>query len=494
MLPNLKKIFIDNNNFFIILSLSIIFALTIQQFLLFKGAFVLLIHALEIFNDNKLQNDWIANQTDHIPLFTNFNYILIKFFSVKILYFIHFALLSFCALFLFLICRYIYPKLYKSNSILIWFAIFIFIFHENSFFSGLAGQSVINAGYQPASYGVFFFLGIYFFLNNKNFLSILFICISASFHPTYIIHSGFLILGFLTYFFLLKRYSDLFKVLLYFSILILPITVFVLFNFFNLDREITNLGQEILMKRIPHHADIHYWFSYKDIISLFSFLISLILIRNKKKLFIPLGIFGLCPTILSTIQYFLEIDSLALIFPWRSSVFLMPISSMIIVSHLVDKIKDNFLSKKKIIFSIFFIISIFFGVKSHILENLNFNFKEKILLSNKIKNYYNTIDSILVPTDTMSIRLNTGLPIFINYKHHPFRYDEIIDWNVRLNLAQDFYNAENFIIQKQVLDKILKFEKVSHILFKKSQSHPKCEDLINDKDYILIDLKSCYKN
>ena len=494
MLPNLKKIFIDNNNFFIILSLSIIFALTIQQFLLFKGAFVLLIHALEIFNDNKLQNDWIANQTDHIPLFTNFNYILIKFFSVKILYFIHFALLSFCALFLFLICRYIYPKLYKSNSILIWFAIFIFIFHENSFFSGLAGQSVINAGYQPASYGVFFFLGIYFFLNNKNFLSILFICISASFHPTYIIHSGFLILGFLTYFFLLKRYSDLFKVLLYFSILILPITVFVLFNFFNLDREITNLGQEILMKRIPHHADIHYWFSYKDIISLFSFLISLILIRNKKKLFIPLGIFGLCPTILSTIQYFLEIDSLALIFPWRSSVFLMPISSMIIISHLVDKIKDNFLSKKKIIFSIFFIISIFFGVKSHILENLNFNFKEKILLSNKIKNYYNTIDSILVPTDTMSIRLNTGLPIFINYKHHPFRYDEIIDWNVRLNLAQDFYNAENFIIQKQVLDKILKFEKVSHILFKKSQSHPKCEDLINDKDYILIDLKSCYKN
>ena len=215
MLPNLKKIFIDNNNFFIILSLSIIFALTIQQFLLFKGAFVVLIHALEIFNDNKLQNDWIANQTDHIPLFTNFNYILIKFFSVKILYFIHFALLSFCALFLFLICRYIYPKLYKPNSILIWFAIFTFIFHENSFFSGLAGQRVIDAGYQPASYGVFFFLGIYFFLNNKNFLSILFICISASFHPTYIIHSGFLILGFLTYFFSLKRYSDSFKVLLY---------------------------------------------------------------------------------------------------------------------------------------------------------------------------------------------------------------------------------------------------------------------------------------
>ena len=164
MLFKLNQFIINNKNFLIIFSLSVIFALTIQQFTLFKGAIVVLIHALEIFNDNKLQNDWIANQTDHIPLFTYFNYILIKFFSVKILYLIHFILLSFCALFLFLICRYVYPKLYKSNSILIWFAIFIFIFHENSFFSGLAGQRVIDAGYQPASYGIFFFFrNIFFF-------------------------------------------------------------------------------------------------------------------------------------------------------------------------------------------------------------------------------------------------------------------------------------------------------------------------------------------
>ena len=193
-------------------------------------------------------------------------------------------------------------------------------------------------------------------------------------------HSGFLILGFLTYSFSLKRYSDLFKILFYFLILILPITIFVLVNFLNLDKDITYLGQEILMKRIPHHADILYWFSYKDIISLFTFLIALILIKNKKKLFIPQGIFGLFSIILSSIQYFLQINSLALTFPWRSSVILMPMSSMVIISHLIDKIKDTFLNKKKTIYSIFFIISIFFGVKSHILENLNSNFKKKIFL------------------------------------------------------------------------------------------------------------------
>ena len=157
MLFKLNQFYINNKIFFIIFSLSVIFALTIQQFTLFKGAFVVLIHALEIFNDNKLQNDWIANQTDHIPLFTYFNYILIKFFSVKILYFMHFILLSLCALSLFLISKSIYTNLEKSNFIIVWFTFFILIFHENSLFSGVAGQSIIDAGYQPASYGVLFF-------------------------------------------------------------------------------------------------------------------------------------------------------------------------------------------------------------------------------------------------------------------------------------------------------------------------------------------------
>ena len=205
MLFKLKQFYINNKIFLIIISLSAIFAFTVQQFLLFKGNIVVIIHAIEIFNDNKLQNDWIANQTDHIPVFTYINYILIKLFSVKILYFVHFILLSLCVLSLFLISKSIFPELEKSYLILVWFTFFLFIFHENSFFSGVAGQSIIDAGYQPASYGVLFFLGIYFFLINKNFLSILLICISASFHPTYILHSGFLVLGFSMYFFYLKN-------------------------------------------------------------------------------------------------------------------------------------------------------------------------------------------------------------------------------------------------------------------------------------------------
>ena len=88
---------------FILLSLA--FALTVQQFDLYKGNAAHLIHSIKYFDDNKLQNDWIAIQEHHLPLFAYFNYLLIKIFSSKIIYLIHALLLGVCSLFLFLISK-----------------------------------------------------------------------------------------------------------------------------------------------------------------------------------------------------------------------------------------------------------------------------------------------------------------------------------------------------------------------------------------------------
>ena len=471
---------------------SVIFGLTIQQFLLFKGNIAVIIHAIEIFDYNKLQYDWIANQTDHIPLFTFFNYFLIKFFSINVIYVLHFILLCLCAYFLFSICENVYPQLSKINFKLIWFTIFIIIFHENSFFTGLAGQRLIDQGYQPASYGVLFLLGIYFFLLDKTFLSILFICLAASFHPTYVIHSGFLILGFFLYYLTEKKFSNIYKILIFYSLLITPITLYIYINFFNIDNDIAVLGRQILMKRIPHHADIHYWFSYKDVISIIIYLLALFLMRNKKKILIPLSIFGFCSILLSIIQFFLDLDSLALIFPWRSSVFLVPISSMIIVSFFITLFKIDFRNKKLILVLTLLIVSLFFFIKSFFLKNLNSEFKNNIILSNQIKKHYSSINSILAPIDMESLRLNTGLPIFINRKHHPFKLDEVVIWNSRLNLAKNFYTAKNFNEQKIALDKIYEIEEISHILFKSDQLYPDCPNLINNKKFVLVQIINCY--
>lgn len=489
----IEKTKLNTDKIFVVL-LCLLFVLTVQIFDVYKGNAAHLIHSIKLFDENKLQNDWIANQKHHLPLFVYFNFLLIKIFSSKIIYFIHSLLLGTCSLFLFLISKNLFPKIELRNLYILWFAFFIFFFHENSFFSGVAGQSVINASYQPASFGIFFFVGIYFFLKDKFILSILFICLAASFHPTYVLHSGFLVLGILTSLLKLKKYSNFFKILFLYMILILPITIFIISNFMLIDNQLAEIGKKIMYDRIPHHADIHYWLSYKDILFLLSYFISLYLIRNNQKFFILFLVFGLCSISLSIVQYFLDNNSLALTFPWRSSVFIAPISLIIIISFLITKINQT--SKRLNIFaySLIILISVFFTVKSHYFKNLNSKFNEKLKLAYSIKRNSDSIERLLIPVNLSYVRMYSGLPIFVDWKHPAFRYDQIINWKKRLDLAKEFYSVETIDKQLVILRKIQKIENISHILITKNKVFVDCKDLIDHDVFMLINTKDCFKN
>ena len=475
------------------LILSILFAITIQQLPFFKGNSLHLLHAIKDFDSNKLQEDWVANQTNHLPVFTYLNNIILQVFPVNILHAIHFILLVICSLSIFLICKNEFQNLNKISLSLIWYSVFILIYHEHSFFGGLAGQDLINEGYQPASFGVLFYCGIYLYLTKRYFYAVLLICLSASFHPSYVIHSGFLLFGFFIYFFSIKEFKLLFKVLLAYIILILPITIYIILNFLIIDKDLSSAGQLILLERIPHHALISNWFSYKDIISILIYLLSLFLVRKNKKFFIPLFVFGFLSILLSSIQFLTQNQSLALAFPWRASVFLIPLSSMIIVSFLINKLLSKKINLNIFGVFLFLIIFSFFFVKNHFLKNDNQYFYSKLELTKEISKHYNLIQRILIPVDLAHIRMNTGLPIFIDWKHHAFKYNELIIWKKRVNLANQFYETSDFDKQKIILDDINQIENISHILIDKNELKKNCNNLIEHKIYALINASTCYK-
>ena len=93
----------EKKEFIILIILSSIFALTVQQNYLFQGNHAHLIHSLKNINFIDLNNDWISSITNHVPIFTFFNYIFIKFFSINIIYIIHFLLLIITAISIFYI-------------------------------------------------------------------------------------------------------------------------------------------------------------------------------------------------------------------------------------------------------------------------------------------------------------------------------------------------------------------------------------------------------
>ena len=139
---------------------------------------------------------------------------------------------------------------------------------------------------------VCFFLLVFIFLKRKNLLSVFFICLAATFHPTYTLHSGFLISGILIYLIFKKEFKEFFKVLIFYIILILPITIYIIYNFLLIENDILFEGQKILLNRIPHHANINYWFSNKDLLSVITYSISLLIVYRNKRIFLPIFIFG----------------------------------------------------------------------------------------------------------------------------------------------------------------------------------------------------------
>ena len=113
-------------------------------------------------------------------------------------------------------------------------------------------------------------------------------------------------------------------------------------------------------------------------------------------------------------------------------------------------------------------------------------------LANNIKQESKNIERILIPINLDYIRMYTGLPIFVDWKHHAFRYDQIIDWKSRVELAQNFFESKTLEKQLNELKKIQDIEYISHILIEKDKLKIDCNDLINHNTYMLISVKDCY--
>ena len=483
---------LNKNKLSILLVILFLFTISLQSF--FKENHVLLIYALKNFEAfRNLNNDFVTDFTNHVPIFTGITFFLSKYFSINSLYLLHYTLYFICIFSIFKIFDKIFN--FKNFEIIIWFALFLILFHENSYFSGVAGQSVINQTLQPSSFGIFFFVSFAFYLNAYFVLSVLSLCIAVYFHPTYLIHSIFFISGYLIFILIERNYKVFFKLGIIFTILIIPAILFLYKNFIIDEHQINYLAQKILVeKRIPHHANISYWFSYKDVISIFILFVGLFLIRKNKLIFLPTFTVAFLCISISLIQYFSNNYFIALLFPWRSSVFLMPITSLIILSFLIKKIKfnENILNKSALVFFIF-VFSVLTIKNIFLEEKYNKRLVDKKDLFEFLDNTKD-INLLVTPTYLEDIRLNTSIPIFVNWKFHAFKNDEIIKWYERTQLVNEFYGAKNKTEQYTLLNKINSIQRASHILVdlnKQKKLIVDCKIINFNKRYFLYDIRKC---
>lgn len=432
------------------------------------------------------------------PVFTAFAKLSINLFGKKILY-IYFAIISFIYVFslykISLIATKYKPTILRLFFFFIFFTVLVGTKKYLSY--GVARQYLLGTYFQPSSFGILILLSIYLFLKKRNFQASVMLAFASTFHPTYLLVSLFIFAGYLFVLFREDK-TKAFKIAVFQLVSVLPVTIYSFITFSSTSPEITAQAKDILVNfRIPHHAKFDCWFGLPDVYRITITLISLIIIR-KTRLFPVIAIaFGLSAT-LTFAQVISGSNGLALLFPWRVSVVLVPISASIIIASAIQIISARFkkIGNKKIILPIQIILFLLiFGLTIPRIKHFsnlfseNHNKHEKIY--SWIKNNSESSNLYLIPKEQSDFRIKTETPILADRKSHPYKDVEVIEWHKRLQISDRYFNSDTDSCN--TLKSIIEKYGVTHIYSNnksKTTVCPQMQKIFSDSNHAVYRIKS----
>jgi hypothetical protein len=453
-----------------------------------------------------LKEDWLANTIDPLPVFSFLVTVTSRYCSEYAFYIYYLIILGVYIYSNLGIVSHIY-KINRSNlkyliSLALLLAIHcinIKIFEFETGFhlhSGVALQYVLGSYFQPSTFGIFLIFSIYAFLRKRTFLAVLALAFAATIHPTYISSAAILTLSYIII--LYKEDRNLKRVFLVGAlafILVLPVFSYMSLTFRPTSPEFWEKAKSIIVNvRIPHHSLPGVWL--KDSTAYIQILIvfyAIYLIRETR-LFIVMFVPTLTATVLTIIQLVVNNSTIAFIAPWRFSAFLVPISTFIItaalISHLFDKFRKPIIRNKKILtnLSLIIIVTLFIMGSVKQVKKLT-KYDGNMPTMNFVKQTRQSGESYLIPFDISEdssetskyrnldkFRLYTGVPIFVNFKSHPYKDTEIIEWYNRVLMAQRFYEAQDNT-SCELLNTFASDYGITHVVFQNPYPHAQCDRL-----------------
>ncbi len=444
-----------------------------------------------------LNHDWLANTQDTSPLFSwlvcqtikwvHWNGIFYLYYGfIQAIYFVtfykliayqinlsSFARKSFAIAAIFLIhsaaVRYLLTHLIGAN----WSYILE---------GGLANQRILGSVFQPSVFAVFLLLSVALALDKRFKWAVLSLAIAAWFHPTYLLPSGMLLL---TYFIIIwQENSDLVnnksdgfvrqlvQLTMLYIILISPIAYYTISHFgINIHATAREAADILVHVRIPHHADLRTWFNFTSLVQL-GLILSALYLTRKRSLRTIIGIPFIIALTLTIFQIITQNSQLALLFPWRISVVLIPITMSIYSAWLINKLlpaqnpsyTSLFSSAKFNRFLPYISIGLILicggiGCIRFYLDLKRYNAAPENLLYNYVHEHLSADSVYLIPPKMENFRLASGAAAFIDFKSSPYRADEVLEWYRRLTLSTHFY-------QHPTCSSLSAFqrEKITHII------------------------------
>jgi len=488
---------------------SVVFGFTFRQPPLYvSNQHTKFLHGLAKAGYGHLNNDWLAKTIDPLPFFSFIVYVTCRFMHE---YFFYLYFILILGVFAYSLINIILEQFDLDKTILNKLIIFVIIISLHSTFfdsiiyrffkirllewiftKGVAGQYLI-ATFQPCIFGVFLLLSILYFLRNRPFIAVFFIAVASNIHSVYLFMSAVLTL---TYMIIIiienKDYKKAFFIGLVSFILVLPVIIYNYFFLKPTDSEIMKESIDILVNvRIPQHSIPKLWIDFTTFIKIGIILIAIFIVR-KKRLFLILLIPFVTAVLFTIYQMFFQNDFIAFIAPWRISVWLVPLSTSIVAGYIIFLLnnKTNIFSYKHLIyFMTIMAISFYvlYGLYGTIKQMPKYIEKDILPVEKYVKNNKKENNVYLVPVKMMDFRLNTGAPVLVTYKSHPYKDVELMEWYERVKKAEEFYGDSRADKNQLIMDFKNNY-RITHIVWEKGHGIIENTNLIevySDGNYII---------
>ncbi len=491
------------------------------------------LHGLAEAGLGDLDQDWLANTHDPTPSFSALVFFTHRFLHDGLFYGYYLAILgiyfySLLGIFSFLVgeensvglprlCFIIgfvalHAGLVRLASVLLFNVDYPWYFQ-----AGVAGQYLLGFGLQPSVFGVLLLFSIYSFLRGRAMVAVTASSLAGVLHSTYLLGAAFLTLAYMYVSFVPRgpnaprspwggtgKAACPTRALLlgaWALVLVLPVVIYNLLTFGPTSAEAFAEGQRILTHfRIPHHAEVERWFDGIALLQVVWIAAAIFLVR--RSLLFPLM---LCPFLLGFLLTIIQVatgsDTLALLFPWRISAVLVPLSTTVMLACVVKRLAPWLRSRTpQQQRAIRWACSAGLGLL--LVGGLAVNYfglgyrsnPDELPLLEFVRDHKQPGDVYLLPVavprlesaprgarstnftppprpakdqhliaiDLQRFRLFTGAPIVVDFKSIPYKDVEVMAWRDRLLVCRQLYAISDWN-KAEIKDTLARY-KVSHVV------------------------------
>ena len=455
------------------------------------------LHGLARARRGYLQDDWLANTIDPLPVFSGLVQVTAAL-SEYIFYgytLICFGVYIYC---LVAIAARVWPihdplKYWAYLALLLLphtlqFEIFgepIFQF----FHFGLADQYALGHYFQPSMLGgVLILWAILQAMQGRSRRSVIALIIAATVHPAYLPSSTLLVLAIMLVVYRDRHWKQALGLGVLGAAGMLPVTLYMTQTFAPTNPDLWARSQEILVTiRIPHHSLPDIWLRPTALLQLALMGYGLYLARRSPLVWlmaVPMG----AAAGLTGVQILLGNNTLAFTAPWRVSAFLVPIALSLACAQIVtavftrysDWIKPRQPQLMQWCVSAIALLALGGTVHQAVIF---LDHDDARPMMNFVRDHRQPGQTYLIPMqidrywhldELWNVRLYTGVPIYINFKSHPYKDVEVLEWYRRVELADRFYQSPRR--QKcAILDDIRSQDSITNVVLPNGKTDLACD-------------------